>query len=116
MRGSFFGLLLGTSKMAMLPNSCNFILFLNLCVWFSSIRKYSPASGAVGSAAACDATAIEIAESQLTAENKGLEALLLATLVIVVVNVSVVCTIAVAVAVIVTVMMLVPFLLLLLLL
>ena len=73
-RGSFFGLLLGTSKMAMLSNSCNFILFLNLCVWFSSIRKYSPACGAVGSAAASDATAIEIAESKLTAENKGLEA------------------------------------------
>ena len=78
--------------MAMLPTSCNFILFLNRCVWFSSIRKYSPATGAVGSAAACDATAIEIAEAQLTAENKSLEALLLATVVIVVVNVSVAST------------------------
>ena len=88
----------------MLPNSCNFILFLNRCVRFSSIRKYSPASGAVGNTVACNATAIEIAEAQLSAENKGLEALLLATVVIVVVNVSVDCTIAVTVAVMVSVM------------
>ena len=58
-RGTFFGLLLGTSKMAMLPKSCNFIPFLNLCAGFS-IRKYIPSFGAVGSASASDATAIGI--------------------------------------------------------
>ena len=71
---------------------------------FSSFRNYCPVSDAVGSGRACDATAIEVAEAQLTAENKGLEIMLPAIVVSVEVNVSVACTIAVAVALIVTVM------------
>ena len=57
MRGTFLVLPFGTSKMAMLPKSCNFILFLNLFTGLS-IRWYTPSFGARGSSSAADATAI----------------------------------------------------------
>ena len=56
MRGPFLFLPFGTSKMAMLSNRCNFILFLNISLEFA-IRWYSPSFGACGSSTSADAAA-----------------------------------------------------------